>query len=496
MTAALAKDFPQRGLDIARLGGLAFLGELPEIVGRDPVLRFPRPIGEASATSIALCGDAASEIWRRSTGERQRPRVAVREAAAALAGYAYLLLDPGAAARSADWEQEPEGWRAWGAHSLLRGENASNPAVGIYRTRDGRWIHVHGGLPHLATRIMEVLGTDGPGIPAAVAGWDAEMLEDALAESRTCGVVLRDPDEWRRHLQGRAIGALPVIEVLRLDNAPPRPLPAGDTPLSGLRVLDLSLALAGPVCARTLAQHGADVLQVVAPGRVDRQPFELETGHGKRSTRLDLRGNGAAELGELARGADVFCQGYRSGALEKLGFGVDQVAALSPGIVYVSINCYGHDGPWTGRRGWEGLGQAATGLTVPCGEGPPRLAPCSVCDYLTGYLAARGVMEALIRRADEGGSWHVRASLCQTGMWLARMGGIDESPAPEEPDLFDDLLVTRETVFGTLRHLPPAVRLDLTPPNWTAPPPLPGSDPPAWTAKPQADGSPPVRPRG
>lgn len=483
MTAPLAAAFPQRAFDMARLGGLAFLGKAPDIIGRDPVLRFSRPLGEASATVIALCGDAAAEIWRHRTGERQHPRVAVREAAAALAGYAYLLLSPGDAARPEDWESEPGGWRAWGARSLLRGENASNPAVGIYRTRDGRWIHLHGGLPHLATRIEKVLGTDGAGIPAAVAGWDAEPLEDALAEAQTCAAIVRDAEEWRLHPQGRAIGGLPIVEVQRIGDAPPQPLPAGDQPLSGFRVLDLSLALAGPICARTLAQHGAQVLQIVPPGRVDRQPFELETGHGKRSTTLDLkRREGRAALEALARGADVFCQGYRSGALAKLGFGVDEVPALRPGIVYVSVNCYGHEGPWSGRRGWEGLGQAATGLTVPRGDGaPPRLAPCSVCDYLTGYLAARGVMEALLRRATEGGSWHVRASLCQTGMWLARMGQLDETAAPVEPDLFDDLLVERETAFGRLRHLPPALKMEATPPRWKGPPPVPGSNDSTWS---------------
>jgi len=163
---------------------------------------------------------------------------------------------------------------------------------------------------------------------------------------------------------------------------------------------------------------------------------------------------------------------------------VGRVAALRPGIIYVSINCYGHVGPWVDRRGWEGLAQVTTGLAVQQGpQAEPRLAPASVCDYLTGYLAAHGVMEALARRAVEGGSWHVRASLCQTGMWLARLGGpVDLSQAPAEPDEFVDLLVERETPFGRLRHLPPAVELPRTPALWKTPPPLPGSNAPVWHA--------------
>lgn len=484
VSADLADRFPQRALDMAHLGGLSFLGEPPVIIGSDPVLHFPRPIGEAAATAIALCGDAVGEVWLRRTGQISRLRVDVRAAAAALAGYAYQLLTPSENARQSDWEPEAGGWRAWGARSLLRGENASNPAVGIYRCRDGRWIHIHGGLPHLAERILKVLDTDGPGIPDAIGKWEAESLEEALAAAETCGAVVRSTKEWHEHPQGRLLYALPVIEVVKVGDAPPQPLPDGQDPLSGLRVLDLSTALAGPICARTLAQHGAEVLHVVAPGRIDRQPFETETGHGKRSTRIDLRqAQGHAILADLTRKADVFCQSYRRGALDSLGFGLDQVADLRPGIIHVAINCYGNVGPWAGRRGWEGLAQATTGLTV--WDNPmiqPRLAPGSVCDYLTGYLAARGVIEALLRRAREGGTWQVRASLCQTGMWLARMGDTKiEGPAPPSPPLFADLLVLRDTPFGRLQHLPPALSMEPISARWTAPPPLPGQDPPIWT---------------
>lgn len=479
----LPPDFPDRAVAMARRAGLAFAGEAPVVTGRDPAMRFPRPLGEAAAVAIGLCGDAAAEIWRRRTGVAQRPHIAVRRAAAALAGYAYQRLAPGGAAiRAGDWEAEPGGLRAWGARSMLRGENASNPAVGLYRTRDGRWFHVHGGLPHLAERIMGVLETDGPGIAAAVARRDAEELEEALAAADTCGVTVRDAEEWRRHPQGRALAGRPAVEILRVGDAPPRPLPSGEGPLGGLRVLDLSVALAGPTCARTLAEHGADVLRIAAPHRTDRQPFEIETGHGKRSAWLDLDApDDRDRLSGLVAQADVFAQGYRSGALARRGLDVADVAARAPGIVYVSINCYGHAGPWTDRRGWEGLAQAATGLTVPRPDGgPPRLAPGSVCDYLTGYLAARGAMEALLRRSEEGGTWHVRASLCQTGMWLAGLGHVDETAAPSEPDLHDDLLVTAETPYGTLRHLPPALEMPTTRPCWRVPPPLPGQDAPTW----------------
>ena len=478
----LPESFPARAEAMARRGGLSFHVP-PGIIGRDPAMRFPRPIGEAAATAIALCGDGITEIWRRRTGVEQRATVAVRSAAAAVAGYAYQVLEPGGPEiRDADWETNPEGLRAWGAQSMLHGKNASNPAVALYLTRDGRWFHVHGGLPHLARRIMEVLGTDGSGIGAAVATWRSHDLEEALAKAETCGVGVRDRVEWLAHPQGQALAHSPIVKVERIGDAPSRGLPDGQRPLAGLRVLDLSVALAGPTCARTLAEHGADVLKVSAPGRVDRQPFLIETGHGKRSAWLDLDQTGDRErLADLARDTDVFAQSYRPGALAQRGFGPHDIARLAPGAIYVSITCYGEAGPWSDRRGWEGLAQAATGLTVRREDGlPPRLAPGSVCDYLTGYLAARGVMEALLRRANEGGTWHVSASLCRTGMWLADLGHIDEADAPIDLDLHEDLLVSTDTPYGRLRHLPPALHLPATPVRWEKPPPIPGQDEPEW----------------
>jgi crotonobetainyl-CoA:carnitine CoA-transferase CaiB-like acyl-CoA transferase len=472
-----------RTVTIAGAAGLSFFGDVPQVDGQDPVLRYPRPIGEAAATALALCGDVASEIWYRRTGQRQRVRVDVRRAAAALVSFAVQRLEPNARATLDQWEQSAAGWHAWGWRSFLRGENASNPAVNIYRCQDGRWIHLHGGFPHLAERITTVLHCEGPKIPDAVARWQSTDLEEALALAATCGVVARGVEEWADHPQGRRLCNRPAVEVLRVGDAPPQPWIPGPEPLSGVRVLDLTHVLAGPTCGRTLAQHGAEVLHIAAPGRPFSEAFVVDTGHGKRSTTLDLnRAHGRAALRALLASADIFCQGYRSGAIAGRGFDVAQAMALRPGLVYVSINCYGHDGPWVDRRGWEGLAQVGTGFAIASGPfEKPRLAPAAVCDYLSGYLAARGVMEALARRAVEGGSWHVKVSLFQTGMWLTRLGaGIDESLAPLEPPDFADLLVRQETPYGLLYHLPPALEMDITPPRWKSPPPLLGADAPVW----------------
>jgi crotonobetainyl-CoA:carnitine CoA-transferase CaiB-like acyl-CoA transferase len=249
-----------------------------------------------------------------------------------------------------------------------------------------------------------------------------------------------------------------------------------------VRALDLTRVLAGPTCGRTLAAHGADVLRIGSPKLPFVLPFVIDTSHGKRSTHLHLADPGdAARLRALVRGADVFTQGYRSGALERLGFGPEELHALRPGLVYVSINCYGHVGPWVRRPGWEQLAQAVTGIAhEQGGEDGPRLLPAAATDYNTGYLAALGVLVALARRAREGGSYHVRASLSQTGMWLDRLPRTDGPGPGLSAEQVRPFLVRSETAWGTLSHLGPIVELSETPARWALPTVPLGTHPAEW----------------
>jgi crotonobetainyl-CoA:carnitine CoA-transferase CaiB-like acyl-CoA transferase len=249
-----------------------------------------------------------------------------------------------------------------------------------------------------------------------------------------------------------------------------------------VRVLDLTRVLAGPTCGRTLAEHGADVLRVGAERLPSIEPFVVDTGRGKRNAFLDLdRPADLERLRDLAARGDVFCQGYRPGALEARGLGPEALAELRPGTVYVSIDCYGHGGPWSGRRGWEQLAQSAVGIAHgEGGEGLPRLAPAAATDYTTGALAAYGALEALARRATEGGSWHVRASLCQTGMWLTRLGPRLDAEAATGLGDPADLQIRSDTVWGPLTHLAPALTMERTPPRASLPPAPLGHHAPEW----------------
>jgi crotonobetainyl-CoA:carnitine CoA-transferase CaiB-like acyl-CoA transferase len=435
-----------------------------DVTGSDPVLPTAFPIGEAAATALAAGGAAAVRLHRLRGGAAQSVTVDVDAAAASLLGFLF--------------QSQPDGGEP------LQLTRLNPPDTNFFQCRDGRWIHLHGGFPHLSEGTLELLGctADREVIAAAVRRWTAPDLEDALAERRLCGAMLRTAGEWADHPQGAALGTLAAMEIDRIGDAPPHGWALGDRPLSDIRVLDLTRVLAGPAAGRTLASYGADVLRIAAPHLPAIQPFVVETGHGKRSAFLDLRdADQARRLRELAHDADVFVDGYRNGSLARYGFDAETLAELRPGIVVVSISCYGDVGPWAQRAGWEQLAQTASGLAhAHSGDGPPRLVPAAATDYTTGYLAAWGAMEALHRRATEGGSWRVRVSLCQTAQWLLRLGARCDPTAHTGLGDVGRLQITSETPYGRLRHLAPAVRLSATPPRWEQPTVPLGHDPPEW----------------
>ncbi|MCB1644361.1 MAG: CoA transferase [Pseudomonadales bacterium] len=431
--------------------------------GQDPVLPSRFRLGETAAGIFAAIGVAVNDIWALRGRDRQQLSIDVAQAAAALRSYQYFRLDNAEAA--ANWAQQ-----------RMR-QQISMP----HPTRDGRYFLPHMGLPNLAEKILKVLNCEYEldSVVNAVAKWDALDLEDAIAAAGACGAMIRTEAEWLSHPQGALLASRPVIEILRIGDSEPEPfpeLPAGGRPLTGLRVLDLTRILAGPTCARTLAEHGADVLMVTAPHLPQADMFVKDTSHGKRSCFLDL--NNPAEhdrLLALVKETDVFSQGYRPGVLAARGLAPETLASIRPGIVYTSMNCYGFGGPFGERAGWEQLAQSVTGLAHEQGDGRPTLLPAAACDYTTGYLAALGTLIALARRATEGGSYHVRASLCQSGMFLSQQGRVGH-PGPEADiplSALTDVITTSHTAYGEVTHLGPVLGMSETPPHWVLPsPPL------------------------
>ena len=236
--------------------------------------------------------------------------------------------------------------------------------AGLYRCGDGRWVRLHTNLPHHCSGLLSLLDCDHnrEAVQHTLEGWEAIKLEDAAAEAGLVVTACRWFAEWDAHPQGQTVAHLPLFTMERIGDAPAEPLGAAERPLSGIKVLDLTRIIAGPVCGRTLAAHGADVLLVTAAHLPSMLPLVIDTGRGKLSTSLDLREPHAREaLTALVRDADIFVQGYRPGAIAAHGFGPQEAARRRPGIVYVSLCAYGHEGPWAKRRGLS-LVQTASGL--------------------------------------------------------------------------------------------------------------------------------------
>jgi len=433
---------------------------------------------EAVSAAVAAGATVAADLWTLRTGERQRVEVSTREAAASLNSYSYVRIeDPARAIPPRD-------------PAVLR-----SAVMGFHPTKDGRHVLLHPSFPPGTERILKALGCAGEAdaVKSACLSKTAQEIEDAVAAERGCAGMVRTPEEWDASEQGRQLAARPPVEVVKIADSPPEPMPqlaeGGDMPLSGVRVLDLTRVLAGPTCARTLAQYGADVLYLASPNLPASTGFIPDTNHGKRSAWLDLgSADGREKLRELLKTADVFSQGYRTGAMERMGFGPTQLAELRPGIVYASINCYGHEGPWRGRAGWEQLAQTVTGMAhVHGGDEGPKLQPGAVTDYTTGFLAAFGSLVALQRRALYGGSYLVRVSLCQTGMWVRGLGiaGPErvETARKIEGEEARSFIIESHGGYGPMTHLRPPVRLSATPARWKRPVAMLGAHPAEWPSE-------------
>jgi crotonobetainyl-CoA:carnitine CoA-transferase CaiB-like acyl-CoA transferase len=425
--------------------------------GDDPVLPLPYRVAAAACGALGALGVALNEL----THSRQKIRVSARAAAVSLRSARYLRVNGKA----------PAVW---------------DPLSGFYPVRDG-WISIHCNFPNHREAAMRVLGAPHERARAEEASrtWDGAALEEAIHAAGGCAGYVRSHATWREHPQARAVAAQPLLTIERIADSPIEKLRPSKRPLGGVRALDLTRVLAGPTCAKSLAEHGAEVLKISAAHLPDSGLVDLDTGIGKRSARIDLR-NEKETLQNLVQRADVFVQSYRPGALAAHGFSSEALAKLRPGIVCASLSAWGATGPWHKRRGFDSIVQAVSGMADAHGrDGKPSLLPVSAIDYVSGYLMAFGVGVALGRRASEGGSWLVRVALARVGKWIVDRGIVenykdvpDELPEAELARLLGEM----DAPGGRIRYLTPVLELSETPPYFDRPPVPLGYHPPAWTS--------------
>lgn len=455
------------GLDPAALAHLQLAG------GPEPLLPSSFAVATALQASVAAAALAAAEVGRCRGGPRQQVQVdaldAVRE------GFGHFTLDGVA----------PDIW------DKLSGLYACGAAAG-----QPGWVRLHANFAHHRDVALRVLGlppgdtTERAAVTQALALWTAEAFEQAVADAGGVAAAVRSAAQWAAHPHSAAVAAQPLVALQRLDDSPAQPwpvLPAPDArPLQGLRVLDLTRILAGPVAGRTLAAYGADVMLVNSP-QLPNIAAIADTSRGKLSVQVDLRSAaGRDTLRSLVRQADVLLHGYRPGALAALGFGAAELSALRPGLLNVQLSAYGTQGPWGGRRGFDSLVQSATGFNTDeaaaWGQAEPRALPLQVLDYSAGFLLAFGTLAARLRQAQQGGSWQVQLSLARTGLWLRSLGRCSGFAGVARPG-FDGALQASASGFGALVAVRHAARLSHTPPGWVRPSMPPGSHAPAWPAR-------------
>jgi len=446
--------------------------------GTGQVLPSSFDLATAAQASIGASALAAAWLWQHRSGQRQQ--VLVDRTHASLEFTGHFAIDGVA----------PPLW------DKLSGLYACGSAAG-----QAGWVRVHANFAHHRDAALRVLGlpegdaTGRDAVTQALAHWPATAFEQAVADAGGVVAAVRSFAEWDAHPQAQALAGQPLVAILPIagGDAPPRawpPASAVGRPLAGLRVLDLTRILAGPVAGRCLAAHGADVLLVNGP-HLPNIAAIADTSRGKLSTQIDLRRDaGCAQLHALAHEAQVFLQGYRPGTLAGRGFGAQALAQRHPGIVVASLSAYGDTGPWAGRRGFDSLVQTCTGFNLAearaAGADTPRAQPVQVLDYAAGHLLAFGIQAALWRQATQGGSWQVQVTLAGVGRWLRSMGQDAAGLAAVAPKL-TPWLEDSACGFGagpgggaTLRAIRHAAQLSATPAHWPRPSMSPGSHPPAW----------------
>jgi crotonobetainyl-CoA:carnitine CoA-transferase CaiB-like acyl-CoA transferase len=453
------------------LGGLALDPTAAQsqvrIVGDDFPQVSPHRLASACAAALGAQAVGVASLWHLRTGRGQQISIGTANALQALRCFMY---------------SRQNGY-------VLPFE--TSPLSQYHLSKDDRWIYImgHRSSGHFLDPALDLLRcpNTASAIAASVRQWDAFALEEALAQRGVPAAVVRTDSEWAAHPQGQWLASRPVIEIEKIGSSETQPLPAGPRPLSGVRVLDVSHVIAGPMVARSLAEHGADVLHISAPGNREQLFTVVDGGWGKRAAFLDLARPGDADrLRDLAGNADVFVQSFRPGALDRKGFSAHELAAIRPGIVHVSISCFGTDGPWASRGGNDFVGQAVSGVAhgEAFGEKPRAPRTTTINDYLAAYLGAAGALAALVLRWRNGGSYRVSVSLAGTSMWLRSLGSLSEAAQfaampyqePVEPELMQ-----MKSPFGIVTALKPVTRFSETPPHWELPPEPLGASLPEWT---------------
>jgi len=517
---ATAEPSPAFDIDQTFVAFMRDLGQSPSdaggtvtFTGRDPILRSHFRIGTSMALPAMAAGVGAAAIWNERTGIGQDVKIDLREAVYNVNPLMTPIMQHRIAAGAVPVNDPVP--RGFTFTPTINGRLYQAP-VGlgspfsfvVFQTKDGRFMNVTGAYPHLNDRALRLLHVwpTSDAIKNAIKQWDAQALEDAMGEQRVIGGMHRTTEEWLRHPEGQVLAKVPLIDIRKIGDSDPVPFtPNPKQPLSGIKCLALTHVIAGSCAARTLSEYGAEVLQVARDQSIEHEVFWTDVNVGMRSTLLDLRQREQAQaLAALLPKADVFMESFSARKIERLGFGVEEVAKKRPGIIYLTVRCFSWDGPWMNRGGFDMEALTVTGYTIAEGGGgspefspnfpeepgddsgpTPAFPPTLVLnDYIAGYLGAAGIIAALRRRTREGGSYHVSISLSRAAMWYQSLGMFPTTNFDAtDPDhrMIPPESIKGMTCYGEIHRLAPLVKLSKTPSRWRTPlVVVRGGDRPVW----------------
>lgn len=451
LLAALDEVLSPVGLSAGDAGGEV------ACLGADPVVKSPLRLGAAAAIGLLAKSIAAAAMHRWRGGEGQDISVDLRKAPHRLSPFYDFR------------------WERLGGYPVRSSLEAGNMMSAIfYRTADDRWVMPQAMYPNLRQRAQDLLGIPltYPAIAEAIGKWNGLELEAAGEAAGIVMPMVRTLPEFLGERQySEAMAEAPLIDVVRIADSAREPLSApGDQPFSGYRCLGMGHVIAGAGLGRSLALHGADVLNLWRPGEGEQETIYASSNVGIRSAWLDPRAD-RARLGELLAGADIFFHNRRPAFLREIELTPEAAARERPGIIYVSISLHGLSGPWAERPGFDQSAACVTGIAALEGSiEQPQLPPIIVInDYLASWLAQVGVVAALRRRAVEGGSYHVHVSLSRIALWIISLGLFDKDWArrtagsSELHRYLDPEIFRAETAMGEYQGVTEQVSMSLTP---------------------------------
>ncbi|MGN7741532.1 CoA transferase [Pseudomonas sp. 22526] len=463
------------GMSVADLGGqLSFYGA-------DPILPSPIRFGTMAAIGLAAKTVAAAALFKERTGIEQDVHVDVRQALRRFCGF---------------FEGK---WELINGRSPAMGADEYNPFMKLplfHETRDGRHVLPLNFYPSLRHRALSFLrcSDNTESVRNAVLQWNALELENAAAEQGIVLGMVRTNEEFLRERQyTEVLSKLPLIKIEKIGESEPMPFASGaKKPLDGIRAMGLGHVIAGAAIGRDLALYGADVLNIWRPNDTEIESFFWTTQVGMRSTVLGNAPEDRRQFDALLSSADVFYANKRPGFLRDHGMDAETLAAARPGLVHATVVLHGEHGPWSNRPGFDEIGAAVTGLFALEGSlTQPKQPPIvPICDYVVGWLGTVGVLAALRRRAQEGGSYRVVVSLTRTVLWQLALGVFDKRYASTTAGSTDkhtyvapDTFVA-DTPLGTYQGMTDQVVLSKTPWHFDRTVLVPrGSSKPEWLAR-------------